>query len=191
MQVTGASWGHHVNVCSPVVRIKINMAKKVNEKNKVMFHKLFATLQGTCGRPQWDFSIVVAWVHAINPKTATVWWWSTKRNCLLFIRYNVLIMLTLIMAMLMTKWWPSPNAKASPSSLQATADTGESRSSASRDTWSLLLIFMFWCFKTEQYWCWWTQHIMTKIISNTMVTLTLSGAWWPWICQRKACLKKT
>ena len=83
----------------------------------------------------------------ICQKTATVWWWSTKRNCLLFILYNVLIMLTI----LTNKWWPSPNAKASPSSLQATADTGESRSSASRDTWNLLLIFMFWSFKAEQY----------------------------------------
>ena len=124
----------------------------------------------------------------IGQKTATVWWWSTKCNCPLFILYNVLIMLTLIMAMLMTKWWSSPNAKASPSSLQATADTGESRSSASRDTWSLLLILMFWSFEAGQYWL--TQYIMTKIISNTMVTLTLSGAWWPWICQRKACLKE-
>ena len=42
---------------------------------------------------------------AIRQKTATVWWWSTKRNCLLFILYNVLIMLTLIMGILMNKWW--------------------------------------------------------------------------------------
>ena len=55
--------------------------------------------------------------------------------CQKFIIYNVLIKLTLILVMLMTKWWPWPNAKASPSSLQATADTGESRSSASRDTY--------------------------------------------------------
>ena len=144
-----------------------------------MFHKLFATLQGTCGRPQWDFSIVVAWIHTICNESVI---------CQKNIIYNVLIMLTLILVMLMTIWWHSPNAKASPSSLQATADTGESRSSASRDTWNLLLIFMFWSFKAEQYW--WTKYIMTKIISNTMVTLTLSGAWWPWICQRKACLKK-
>ena len=49
----------------------------------------------------------------------------------------------------------------------------------------------YWCFdlwKAKHYW--WTPLIMTEITSNTMVTLTLSGAWWPWICQRKACLKK-
>ena len=110
--------------------------------------------------------------------------------CPKIIIYNVLITLTLILVMLMTKWWPWPNAKASPSSLQATADTGESRSSASRDTYieSIVDILMFWCLRAKQYW--WTQYIVIKIISNTMVTLTLSGAWWPWICQRKACLKK-
>ena len=57
-----------------------------------------------------------------------------------------------------------PNAKASPSSLQATAETGESKSSASSDT------------------CSQGHHMMKSgnyLDDEETLTPTLSGAWWP------------
>ena len=71
-----------------------------------------------------------------------------------------------------------PSAKASPSSLQATAETGESKSSASSDTCSRCHLTYDEKLQSSRWWG-----------KTETVTPTLSGAWWPWICQRKACLK--